>query len=459
MKGFVPTPAAVVDLMVEKLLSGVLDTGKLRLLDPGCGDGEFIDGVLRYCRSRQLPIPRIVGIELSPERAAAARERFRDVPQVEVREEDFLLPSNEQFDLVVGNPPYVSILELDASERERFRRSYSTAIGRFDLYVLFFEQALRMLREPGRLVFITPEKFLYVESARRLRELLVHRVRELYFASESTFGTLVTYPLISTIGPESSGAPTSVRRRDGSTSTVRLASAASWLPAINGHPAAPEQGLVLGDVALRVSCGVATGADKVFVTRPGDLSSELERFSFPTVAGRQIAANRDLRTEHVILAPYDRNGRLLSESALGPLGRYLNEPARRKLLDSRTCSARKQWFAYHDNLPLDVMLRPKLLCKDITESPFFVIDEAGTIVPRHSVYYIVPADPSLLHPLAEYLNSDSAVSWMRSHCQRAAKGFLRMQSHVLKQLPLPASFERYRVAPDAFAGSLGELTA
>ncbi len=36
------------------------------------------------------------------------------------------------------------------------------------------------------------------------------------------------------------------------------------------------------------------------------------------------------------------------------------------------------------------ILRPKILCKDIGEKPQFWVDRSGQIVPRHSVYYIVP---------------------------------------------------------------------
>lgn len=441
MKGFVPTPIAIVDLMVAKLMAGIENPSALRVLDPGCGEGEFIEGVLRFCRSRGAAVPRIVGVEQDPGRARVARARFRDVSQVEIREADFLAPTGETFDLIVGNPPYVSILGLDTAERARYRATYSTARGRFDLSALFFEQALRMLAGGGRLVFITPEKYLYVESARPLRELLLTRhVSELHYTAESTFGGLVTYPLISTVEAERNLAPTAVIQRDGSHATVRLDTPSSWLPILSGHSPWQSQSLVLGDVALRVSCGVATGADQVFVSRASELSDELLQFAHPTISGRQIAAGHPLHTEHVILAPYDRAGRLLSESSLGALAQYLSQPGRRARLEGRTCAARKKWFAYHDSLPLDAMLRPKLLCKDITETPFFVLDEAGSIVPRHSVYYVVPADPADLHPLAAYLNSPDAQDWMRAHCQRASKGFLRMQSHVLKQLPLPPEF-------------------
>jgi adenine-specific DNA-methyltransferase len=60
-------------------------------------------------------------------------------------------------------------------------------------------------------------------------------------------------------------------------------------------------------------------------------------------------------------------------------------------------------------------------------------------VPRHSVYYIVPRRPDDLEALMEYLNSVIAREWLEAHCQRAANGFLRLQSHVLKRLPIPPS--------------------
>lgn len=445
MKGFVPTPVPVVDLMVEKLFHGHPPAADAVLLDPGCGPGAFVEGVLRWCARHKTPRPTLVGLDSDPRHVASATDRFAGVDRVHILRADFLRASTDRFDYIVGNPPYVPLADLNLEERQLYRSAYRTAKGRFDLYLLFFEQALSLLKPGGRLVFITPEKFLYVETSRPLRALLgSFQVEELHFLDEEVFAGLVTYPLVTTVMAVGPPAATRVIHRDGRVTEARLEPLeASWLPAIRGVRDAPPD-LTLGAVCTRISCGVATGADSVFVVGEDQLERDLRRFARPTIAGRELTPGTPLNPVHRMLMPYTADGQLLPETRLGALGEYLSEAGRRERLLARTCVARKPWYAYHETPPLGDLLRPKLLCKDISADAFFVPDRAGDIVPRHSVYYLVPADPECLDALADYLQSPPARQWFRDHCQRAAKGFLRFQSHVLKNLPLPGSFERFR---------------
>ncbi|MDQ3699258.1 MAG: N-6 DNA methylase [Gemmatimonadota bacterium] len=460
MKGYALTPPTVVDLMVEKLFRSGAPSPDATVLDPGCGTGVFLDGVVRWCASRNVPLPRLIGIDSDPVRIAFSRNRFAGIDRIEIRESDFLLTASERCDYVIGNPPYVAITGLSPIERAEYRKRYFTAQGRFDLYMLFFERALSLLKPGGRLVYITPEKFLYVTTAAPLRKLLRgEAIEELHFLDEATFGDLVTYPLISTITREPPSGETRIRLRDDTTRTVRLPSdSGSWLPAVLGADHDAET-LTLAHVCLRVSCGVATGADSVFVVRNSQLDERLHEFAYPTIAGRHLEPGRLLAETHSMLVPYDRRGRLIPEEKLGELGRYLSEPTRRAKLLARTCIERKPWYAFHETPPLEGLLRPKLLCKDIGVAPYFVPDEQGRFVPRHSVYYVVPSDPSRLEELATYLNSAPAQQWLRDHCQRAAKNYLRVQSHILKRLPLPETFAS-AIQDDLFeAGLAHTLTA
>jgi adenine-specific DNA-methyltransferase len=441
VKGFVPTPAQLVDLMIGKLFAGRSPRADESLLDPGCGNGAFTEGIIRWCRREEQPLPRIVGIDSDPMLVEEARRRLGDFGQVTLLNEDFLTARPERFDYVIGNPPYVSITDLSVAEREGYRRAYTTAVGRFDLYQLFFEQALNLLKPGGRLVFVTPEKYLYVQTAERLRMKLADAgVEEIHLIDEGSFSGLVTYPAITTVGRKPSVSRTQVVARNGAERMVRLgANGASWLPAVNGSvPRA--SGRVLTEAFVRISCGVATGADSVYVVRDDAITASLRPFAHPTLSGRSLVLDQTVTTTHQMLVPYGPDGGLLPESELGPLGEYLGRPDRRAQLLKRTCVARKPWYAFHETPPLDEMLRPKILCKDIGSRPWFVVDEEGTIVPRHSVYYLVPADQSQIHELCAYLNAEAVATFLMAHCQRAANGFVRLQSHILKQVPLPEEF-------------------
>src|SRR3989442_70776 len=122
MKGFVPTPALIVDLMVQKLFAGLPPTRDSSLLDPGCGRGEFIEGVVRWCAKSSRPLPRILGIESDAAHLKTAASRFRGIEQVEIRPADFLSRTKESFDFIIGNPPYVSITDISVEERAEYRR-------------------------------------------------------------------------------------------------------------------------------------------------------------------------------------------------------------------------------------------------------------------------------------------------------------------------------------------------
>jgi SAM-dependent methyltransferase len=439
VKGFVATPRKIVDLMVSKLFARRGPRNDEVVLDPGCGTGSFIEGLILWCKKNGTPFPRIVGVELDPHRVLEARAKFAAFPSVAIEERDFLGPDERKYDFIIGNPPYVPITELTEREKRRYRKRYRTARGRFDLYFLFLEQAIRSLRPGGRLVFITPEKYAYVDAAAPLRRLLsAIRVEEIHFLQEDVFGELVTYPTITTVVHAPGPSGTAVIFRDGRTAKVNLPTGgASWLPALNGGLTRGSK-FTLSDVCDRVSCGVATGADAVFVVREEELPAKLRPFAYPTIAGRELTSHdTEILPSHVMLIPYDRTGRLLPEGELGALGNYLNRRNAKDRLLARTCVAKKPWYAFHENPPLPDILRPKILCKDIAERPRFWVDRGGSLVPRHSVYYIVPKDPSRIDRLAQYLRSEAATRWLEAHCQRAANGFLRLQSRVLKRLPVP----------------------
>jgi len=82
-------------------------------------------------------------------------------------------PKEGGFDIVLANPPYVNMVEMDSTDsdyRERLRDLYVTASGGFDIFVPFMERGVQLLKKEGLLAYITPNKLLSADYAKALRE-------------------------------------------------------------------------------------------------------------------------------------------------------------------------------------------------------------------------------------------------------------------------------------------------
>jgi len=71
------------------------------------------------------------------------------------------------FDVVIGNPPYLAGREWTQelwTQRPYFKGHYTCMTDQYDLYGLFIQKAVELLRDSGRFGFITPTTWLNNES-------------------------------------------------------------------------------------------------------------------------------------------------------------------------------------------------------------------------------------------------------------------------------------------------------
>lgn len=74
------------------------------------------------------------------------------------------------FDIVIGNPPYVSAENINNFEKKYYKLNYQVATGRQNLYIIFYEKGVNLLNKNGYLGFITPYTLLknqYYKEARK----------------------------------------------------------------------------------------------------------------------------------------------------------------------------------------------------------------------------------------------------------------------------------------------------
>ena len=105
------------------------------------------------------------------------------------------------FDVVIGNPPYVSAVEHSkdcALERETYKKEFPELKGAFDLYVVFLLQGLKLIQPGGAFSWIIPNKFLIsdyaVASLAKLKALGLHTTVDV--SRFEVFKDVGVYPII-----------------------------------------------------------------------------------------------------------------------------------------------------------------------------------------------------------------------------------------------------------------------
>jgi len=103
------------------------------------------------------------------------------------------------FDIVIGNPPYISNKNLKHSEKVLYNNLSHCTHKQYDIYVLFIERGMKILKDEGEFSHIVSNKFLVTEYGKPLRNLLLKEWNTKMVIDVSNikvFKEAATYPII-----------------------------------------------------------------------------------------------------------------------------------------------------------------------------------------------------------------------------------------------------------------------
>jgi adenine-specific DNA-methyltransferase len=185
--GVVETPREVVTFMVNLALEGM--GGALSVLEPACGSCPFLTA-FRGARGPDSVQDRYVGVEVRSEVVKASSTALQGFRLVLT---DFLLwETHERFDIVIGNPPYGIIgepgqypISVFREMKRIYRRLFATWCGKYNIYGAFIEKGLALLKPHGKLVYVVPRTFMFLDDFTLLRKFMsqVGRVSVHYLGS------------------------------------------------------------------------------------------------------------------------------------------------------------------------------------------------------------------------------------------------------------------------------------
>lgn len=183
------TPDYVIDFIINEIKPKESD----RNLDPSCGCGAFLVGLSDYYRItfkkkvRDIIKENIFGSDILSYNIhrtkliltiyALQYDEFLSESDFNLYHQDSLKAIwNQQFDNVVGNPPYVKFQDLSDEIRDYLTENWSTVEGgTFNLYFAFFELGYKLLKSTGQLGYITPNNYFTSLAGESLRKFFQNK--------------------------------------------------------------------------------------------------------------------------------------------------------------------------------------------------------------------------------------------------------------------------------------------
>lgn len=107
------------------------------------------------------------------------------------------------FDAVIANPPYIDSEKMikDGQEnlREYLKDTYRCTVGNWDLYIVFMELALNIMKKTGAMSYITPDKWLSKSFGDEFRTQYIDGIEQVIMLGRDVFDSALVDSIITQV--------------------------------------------------------------------------------------------------------------------------------------------------------------------------------------------------------------------------------------------------------------------
>lgn len=357
------------------------------------------------------------------------------------------------FDVVIGNPPYISHDKIDI--RNYLKEHYECFEAFADLYCYFFELGIQVTKEKGTLNLITSNSFLRAEYGRPLRELFnrngqfsyLLNIEDAQIFEDAIVNTVIAdfqkgyKNLRSIIVNQAYGLKENFRDfiannffeysfEDFDTQSWNL-SKPDYL--IVGRKI-KNAGRTLEDLGTKIRLGIATGSNEAFVIDKETASTLIEKDSDsrelikPVIRGRDISRYSYVQSKYILLT---KNGVDVQE----------DYPAIYDYLDKfgenfkKRGAKGKHWTNLRACSFFDDFKESKIVWIELSDTNKFAISNEEVYL-LNSAYFLLPPKGISIHFLLGLLNSGLIKFYLGLIANTSGVGTTRWINIYVKEFPV-----------------------
>ena len=404
------TPIFMVDTMLD-LAGYTKNLIGIRVLENSFGEGNILKVIVKryidYCLEQNISAKEIsdnlekdiYGIELDKELFIKCKEELDtmilsyELPTVKwnlYNTNALEWKTDKQFDLIIGNPPYIAYKTVDEDSRNYIKSSFETcSIGKFDYCYAFIELGINLLSKNGKLVQLVPSNIYKNVFAHKLRELLKkHIVTILDYPSQKIFDGVLTSTSIflydCTYHKEYIKYKNETNKIELRISKHALNGKWTFSNTINEH----NTTIKFGDV-FNASVTIATLLNEAFIV---DTNKIIEKGIEASIIKKTVSPRSlRLKREKCIIFPYRYKDNQLErfnsdtfKNDFPKAASYLEE--HREKLDKRNKDSSAQWFEYGRSQALTHLNQEKLLLSTVVTNKVELYKLDKETIPYSGIY-------------------------------------------------------------------------
>ncbi|OCL96864.1 Eco57I restriction-modification methylase domain-containing protein [Arcobacter porcinus] len=452
----------------------------LKILDPACGSGAFLNQALEYLISEHKNLQNdlalmgdlfasymveeeilennLYGVDINEDAVEIAKlslwlrtaKRGRALTKLadKIVCANSLLEmpfSENSFDVVIGNPPYVR-QEAIKEQKEALSKIYKVYHGSADLYVYFVELGLKMIKKSGMFSYIFPNKWLKTSYGKPLRQFLkTYNIQSIIdFGDLQIFEGATTYPLILTISKEKqldtfksyqlkekSEDLQSILENKADNVTFKSLSDDGWnIFDFNLLQKLHKNTILLDEYTNgEIFYGIKTGLNEAFVIDKNKKDEIVKKDSKsieiikPLLRGRDISKYEINFAEQYLIYAHNK----INIEDYPAVKEHLE--AYKTKLEKR--AGKQLWWQLQSNSFKDFD-KPKILYMEMQTRNSFCLDNKGSYAVNNKIYIYPQKDNYLLSIL------NSAITWylISKFCTQIQNGY-QISYDYLKQIPIP----------------------